>query len=412
MSKLLYRLGVFIYIVGIRLAARFNAKAKRWVEGRQGLFGQLQQQLGSNEQPVIWMHCASLGEFEQGRPVLEALKDKYPQHKILLSFFSPSGYDKVHGNYPLADWIVYLPADSPQNAQKFIQIVQPKLVVFVKYEFWYYYLTQLQDLKIPTYLISAIFRPKQVFFKWYGGLFRELLFCFQSIFVQDEASVLLLEKVGYKTAIKAGDTRLDRVLEIKAQAKSFPLVQQFCQGSTSLVCGSTWPPDEALLAKFSNHHPSHKLVIAPHQINEAHLQQIQQLFAHTTTLRYSQKPNPAQLEAAQVLIIDNIGMLSSLYAYANMAYIGGGFGAGIHNSLEAAVYEIPVAFGSNYHKFKEAKDLLQEGIAFEIKTVQDLSNLAHKMQQPKASKSIAKKTQQYLEKHRGATDIIIKKLAP
>jgi 3-deoxy-D-manno-octulosonic-acid transferase len=409
MSKLLYRIGIFIYILGIRLVALFDVKATRWLKGREGVFNKLQQTFTSNKSPVIWIHCASLGEFEQGRPLIEVLKKKHPEYKVLLTFFSPSGYEHCK-NYKHADWIFYLPADSPSNALQFINIVEPKLVFFVKYEFWYYYLTQLKSQQIPTYLISAIFRPNQLFFKWYGGIFREMLSCFKHIFVQDDSSITLLKKVGFNKGIIAGDTRLDRVLTIKSQRKQFSILEEFCEESQVIICGSTWPADEVILAEFIKNNPTCKLVIAPHQIDEAHLQQIEQTFKFATPLRYSQKPNRFALKTATILIIDNIGMLSSLYAYGDIAYIGGGFGAGIHNILEAVVYEIPVLFGSKHQKFKEAKDLIQDKVAFEIHSAENIATLGTKMQDPAYINNIAIKAKQYLAKHQGATSIIIDKI--
>lgn len=410
MSTLFYRLGLSAYTLGIRFAAFAGlSKAQQWTQGRRHIFRALQQAFAYNQAPVLWMHCASLGEFEQGRPLLEALKQKHPNYKILLTFFSPSGYE-IRKNYAHADWVFYLPPDSKKNAQQFLQIVQPQLAIFVKYEFWYYYLTQLKDQQIPTYLIAAIFRSNQPFFKWYGQLFRTMLHAFKHIFVQNEASLKLLHQVDYKNITIAGDPRLDRVLAIKAQAKRFPIINQFCTQNNILVGGSTWPADETILAEFAQMHPNYKLILAPHQIDEPHILQIEQTFQNSTTLRYSQQPDEAALAQAQVLIIDNIGMLSSLYSYGNMAYIGGGFGAGIHNTLEAVVFHIPICFGGNYHKFNEAKELLKIGVAFEVQSVTDVSNIAQQIQKEEAATAIAKKAQDYIQHHKGATDIILKHL--
>lgn len=405
MSIFFYQVGLWIYTLSIRIAAIFGStKAQLWLKGRQDIFAKIQAAFAANTQPIIWLHCASLGEFEQGRPILEAFKKQAPQYKILLTFFSPSGYE-IQKNYAHADWVFYLPMDSPFNAAKFLQITQPAMAIFVKYEFWYFYLSQLQKNKIPTYLVSAIFRPQQVFFKWYGGIFRQMIFCFKHIFVQDAGSVELLQKIGFKAVTVAGDTRTDRVLAIKAQAKKYPIVEMFCANYPVLVAGSTWLADEVVLAGFLKQYSNYKIILAPHQIDETHLLQIEEKFAFTSVLRYSKCNENSALQTAKVLIIDNFGMLSSLYGYGQIAYIGGGFGAGIHNSLEAAVYEIPVLFGSNYQKFKEAKDLIQEGIAFEIKNAKDIEKAIVVIQEK--SDLIASSTRAYISKNQNATQIVM-----
>lgn len=409
MSKLFYRIGIGVYGLGIHLMALFGSKkAQLWVNGRKDIFDKIQTAFVDNQSPVIWLHCASLGEFEQGRPVIEKFKKEKPKYKVLLTFFSPSGYE-IQKSYAQADWVFYLPLDSPNNAQKFLQITQPSIAIFVKYEFWYFYLSQLQKLKIPTYLISAIFRPKQVFFKWYAGIFRKMIFCFNHIFVQEEGSLKLLKSIRFESVTITGDTRLDRVLAIKSQSKKFPFVQLFCAQEQVVVCGSTWGEDEQVLADFLKQNSSHKLIIAPHQIDEKHLLEIEKKFAFTVVLRYSKSNENSDLATTKVLIIDNIGMLSSLYAYGQIAYIGGGFGAGIHNILEAVVYEIPVLFGSNYHKFKEAKDLLQEGIAFEIKNEKDIENTILTIQEN--NEKIKKQVAVYLAKNQGATEKVFNQIS-
>jgi 3-deoxy-D-manno-octulosonic-acid transferase len=406
MSQILYRFIVCLYILGIRVASLFNKKAKLWVRGRINIFDQLSSSFAKNKNSVIWMHCASLGEFEQGRTILEAIKKQNPETKILLTFFSPSGYE-IRKNYPLADWVYYLPADSPGNAKKFIEIIKPSQVIFVKYEFWYYYLRELKKQQIPTYLISAIFREKQTFFSWYGGLFREMLFCFNKIFVQDKASAQLLEGIDYKEYEVTGDSRLDRVTAIKKQAKTFPVLETFSKNAKVIICGSTWPADEKILSDFAKNNPDYKLVIAPHQIDGKHLKEIADIFDFTKTLFYSQNPDNSELKEAKILIIDNIGMLSSLYYYGHIAYIGGGFGAGIHNILEAVVYEIPVVFGGNYHKFREAVDLIEAGVAFEISDQQTLTETAVQISENSRANKIKEKIAEYLKKNTGATEKIL-----
>ena len=406
MSKLLYRIGVYSYSLGIYIASFFNAKAKLWVKGRKSIFKNLRHEFSSNIDPIIWMHCASLGEFEQGRPVIEAIKIKQPKYKILLTFFSPSGFE-IRKNYKNADWVFYLPIDSPSNAQKFIETVQPKIVIFVKYDFWYYYLTQLHNKKIPTYLISATFRYNQLFFKWYGSLFKEMLISFEHIFVQDQGSKELLKSISYSNCTVSGDTRLDRVMAVKLENKKFPIIDDFCSNSKILICGSTWPSDEAIIAEFAKTKTTLKLIIAPHQIDSKHLNQIKKTFDKYNPLFYSENPPTEKLKDASIIIIDNIGILSYLYAYGDIAYIGGGFENGIHNTLEAVVYNIPILFGKNYDKFEEAKMLIKEKIAYEINSAEDITEMSDKLLNEKRKKIIAQKCNNYIKQNIGATDMIL-----
>ncbi|CAA6829638.1 MAG: Lipid IVA 3-deoxy-D-manno-octulosonic acid transferase (EC [often with (EC also] [uncultured Aureispira sp.] len=407
MSVFIYTAAIFFYTLFIHLAALLgNQKAKKWKQGRQDIFKKLNQAFANNSAPVLWVHCASLGEFEQGRPVIEALKSKTKNLKVLLTFFSPSGYE-IRQNYAHADWVFYLPVDSKKNARRFISTVKPQQVIFVKYEFWYYYLTTLQAQKIPTYLISAVFRSNQAFFKWYGGLFRKMLCCFEAIFVQNKTSLALIQQLNYSAVYLAGDTRLDRVLQVKNQAQKFPILEDFYTNAYTIVAGSTWLPDEKILADLLKAFPDHKLVVAPHQIDEKHLQEIETLFKFTNCIRYSKITNTTALAAVSVLLIDNIGMLNSIYAYANVAYIGGGFGTGIHNILEAAVFEIPVFFGPNHHKFQEAKDLITEGVGFEVNNSQDIINQIQSVQKTEKASIIQKKASLYFQKHGGASAVIV-----
>ncbi|MCP4443369.1 MAG: 3-deoxy-D-manno-octulosonic acid transferase [Aureispira sp.] len=406
MSHFFYSLGVKIYTFSIHLAALFSPKAKLWVNGRKNIWAKLKTSLNENTAPIIWMHAASLGEFEQGRPLLEKIRQQHPKYKILLTFFSPSGYE-VRKNYKGADWIYYLPADSSKNAKQFLNIVQPKLAIFVKYEFWYHYLNNLHQLNIQTVLISAHFRANQVFFKWYGGLFRQILTYFEHIFVQNEASQKLLEPFALSSVIVAGDTRLDRVLEIKQAAKSFPIIEQFCGNAPTLVCGSSWPEDEAILQELINQQllpKGWKIIIAPHNIDKGHIQQLESTLSSLNYSKYSSSPN---INSA-ILIIDNIGMLSSLYRYATVAYIGGGFGAGIHNTLEAMVYEIPVFFGPKHQKFAEAIDLKKQGIGIAIENQAALLQKFEKLNNSVQLKQIASAAKNYIEANKGATQTILK----
>ena len=369
----LYNLLIFFYVQVIKIFAIKNAKAQKWCKGRVNWQSKLIEGLNKPKSKTLWIHCASLGEFEQGRPIIEAVKKVYPNTFILLTFFSPSGYE-IRKNYDLADYVCYLPADTPKQAKQFINIVQPELVIFVKYEFWLNMLKVLKQKNIPVLLTSAIFRENQIFFKWYGGLWRNALYGFKHIFVQNEDSATLLKAVQIKNFIIGGDTRFDRVVEIANQFKPIPEIERFCNKSYVLVAGSTWLADEILLSKLATHFPKWKIIIAPHEIDESHLTNLEKTFPKTC--RFSSLVNLSikELEHTQILIIDNIGMLSKLYKYANICYVGGGFGAGIHNILEAAVYGNPVLFGPKFKKFEEAKALINVGGAFSIQDEKSLIN--------------------------------------
>lgn len=362
---LLYNLSINLYNAAIHAAMPFNSKAKLWAQGRNGIFEKLEAAFKNNASKVIWMHCASLGEFEQGRPVLEALKKQYPHYKILLTFFSPSGYE-VRKNYTGANWVFYLPADTPQNAQRFITITKPALAIFVKYEYWYNFLSTLNKRKIPTLLISALFKKDSIFFKFYGILQRRMIHFFDSIFVQDVESKTLLSNITDATKIEvAGDTRFDRVKEIAEAFTPIPEIEKFLYGRKAIVAGSTWPDDEKHLKNALEHTTENiALIIAPHEVNNSHIELINRLFSNS--ILFSELKilcaNNSYIPQKTVLIIDNIGMLSRLYHYATLTYIGGGFNkAGIHNTLEAAVYGKPVIFGPNYKKFGEAIKLIEKG---------------------------------------------------
>jgi len=407
-----YILFLSLYHTAIKLAAQWNPKAKRWVEGRKGLFKRLENALSQNKAPIIWLHCSSLGEFEQGRPVLEKIRKSHPAHKILLSFFSPSGYE-VKKDYPGADYIFYLPADSKKNAKRFIQIVNPQLVLWVKYDYWYFYLAELKQKSIPALLISGAFRKDQPFFKWYGRLHRYMLECFLHLFVQTEESAQLLQQVGLGNNITvSGDTRFDRVLEIAAGFEPMREIEKFCGTDPVIVAGSTWAEDEEELDHYANTHPHIKFIVAPHDVTKERLKEAEELFVncvrysklildtgysmspesgvgslptgqagsesgskhHASTIQQLassiQQPNP------NVLLIDNIGMLSRLYKYATITYVGGGFGNdGVHNVLEAAVYGKPIIFGPEYEKYSEAIDLIEKGAAYSIDSAVEIEKL-------------------------------------
>ncbi len=405
-ASIIYNLFIRLYRAGVGMAAAAgNQKARKWIDGRRHWASQLKEQ-HLERAAVVWVHAASLGEFEQGRPVLEAIRAAYPGHKILLTFFSPSGYE-VRRNYPGADYICYLPLDTAANARQFVEIVHPRLVIFIKYEFWMHFLTELHTRKIPVLLVSGIFRADQVFFKPYGGMFRRLLAGFTHLFLQNQASFMLLQQLGLKNISVSGDTRFDRVSALLTDGQTLPLIEKLGATSQLLVAGSTWPADEQLLAGWwhARQQQGLKLVIAPHEIHEAHIQSILQHFPEA--VRYSALKESWQ--EAEVLIIDNIGMLTTLYKYAAIAYVGGGFGKdGIHNILEPAVYGMPVVIGPVYEKYFEAVELVAAGGALVIK---DQEQLGQTIQQLLTDEAAYKKTaaisKSYVMANRGATPKIL-----
>ena len=406
MSVVLYNIFLFFFRIGIRLASLFNPKAKKWVDGRRNIFSRMREAIKPG-QKIIWVHCASLGEFEQGRPVMEALKTTYPDHSILLTFFSPSGYE-VQKNYTGADWVFYLPIDGPANARQFLEIVQPVLVVFVKYEFWYYYLKKIKYRQIPLLLISALFRRDMSFFKWYGGLQRKILSRFDHLFVQNQSSLELIREIGLGSICSiSGDTRFDRVNAIAAGWQPIPQIGQFAGNSRLIVAGSSWPEDETLLKTVMTQleNTDIKLLIAPHEINEKHLTYLDSLFPDA--IRFStMSSSPTN---SRFLIIDNVGMLSRLYRYAWICYIGGGLRkSGIHNVLEAAVYSRPVFFGPFYSKYSEAIGLVTKGGA---SSVTDGDQMTHQLQelisQTAVYDTMAAAAGKFVESNTGAVHLII-----
>jgi len=410
----LYQLFIQLYQLAIRLAAPFNAKAGQWVAGRRDWRGRLQEGLRavkSEGRPLLWIHCASLGEFEQGRPLIEAIKKQQPGTAILLTFFSPSGYE-VRKDYALADYVSYLPADTPGNARDLIDIACPDAVVFVKYEFWYYTLREIQRQGIPLLLISALFRPGQVFDRFWGGPFRNLLRGFTQIFVQNEASGAHLEHLGVRNYTIAGDTRVDRVYDLAQQVPAFPLVEHFVGDAPLLIGGSTWPPDEDLLAHLLNgpFPAGWKAIIAPHQIAESKLTHIEEALT-LPSLRYS-RATPDNAGGARVLLIDNIGMLSSLYQYGRLAYIGGGFGVAIHNTLEPITFGLPVLFGPRHTKFEEAVQLVERGGAFPVESAAELLERFEAMLDEATWRAASSEARRYIDDNRGATQLILRTLLP
>ena len=410
LSVFLYRIVTGFYYAGILLASIFNKKAKLWIIGRKNLFTDLVVKIKNHNpaQKKYWFHCASLGEFEQGRPLIEAIKIKDSSAFIILSFFSPSGYE-LQKNYKGADLVTYLPADTASNAKKFIEILKPDVVFFIKYEFWYFFLREAHERKIELYLISAYFRKKQLFFSHLGVLHRKMLTFYSCIFVQDQISEALLKTIGIEKVLVSGDTRYDRVLDIKAQKKKLPEIDNFKNGFKLLVCGSSWPADEIIISKLWKNHLKNKgwkLIIAPHEISQDKINKLQSSFEKTSpTLLYS-NISEQSVRKFDVLIIDNIGMLSSIYSYANVAYIGGGFGRGIHNILEAAVFDIPVFFGPNHHKFIEADALKNIGQAFDIKSADELSEKIEKLNFEK----IKEDSNTYFQQQRAVCKKILSKI--
>lgn len=406
--RFLYLLGLWGYAGLIRLAALRSTKAKKWLAGRRDWQSQLKQRLAARQadQPLYWMHCASLGEFEQGRPLLETLRQQEPEAFWLLTFFSPSGYEPRQ-HYDQVHAVAYLPLDSPSAATSFLDLVRPQKVFFVKYEFWYFYLRELHRREIPAYLISAQFRPNQVFFKpLLGGFFREMLGFFRLIFTQNQGATELLARYGIPS-LCAGDTRWDRVARVRAEAKAYPLVEAFVQGQPTLVAGSAWPSDLPVLLHWAKEAlpKGWKLIIAPHELGENNLKTFEQAFASYGLGRYTQ--GQAALQGQSVLLLDTMGMLSAVYRYAEMAYIGGGFGAGIHNSLEAAIYQIPLAFGPKHQKFQEAVELRRAGLAQALEKPGDLLLFWQPWQalQPKAA--FQAQAQAYVEGQLGAVGRIV-----
>ena len=407
-APFLYNSLISGYKAAVKVAALFNPKAKKLREGQKELLSTIKSQLKTDTAPKVWFHCASLGEFEQGRPVIEALKAKYPQFQIVLTFFSPSGYE-VRKNYAGADYIYYLPFDTPSNAREFVSVVKPALAFFVKYEFWYNYLYQLHQQQVPTFLISGIFRPGQLFFKKQGGFNRQMLGFFQHLFVQNQESAQLLQSVGINKFTISGDTRFDRVADVCKEPKKIPLAEAFKNNMPLLVVGSSWEPDLQVIAPLLIGYKGRlKSIIAPHEIAEAQLNSIEQSLIGLKVARFS-KADIAALAHADVLLIDNVGMLSALYALGDFAYVGGSFGKGLHNILEAATFGMPVFFGNkSYHKFQEAKDLIKEGGAFAVKDTAELQQqfsvlFSNEKERLKAAGISAR----YVQQHTGATGQII-----
>ena len=404
---MIYNLIIYVYLLGVAIYSRFNEKVRKMWRGEREAVRILKEKVDP-EAKYVWFHAASLGEFEQGRPLMEQLRKDHPEYKILLTFFSPSGYE-VRKNYEGADIITYLPLDTITNARRFLRAIHPVMAFFIKYEFWYNYLHILKYRHVPVYSVSSIFRPDQVFFKWYGRQYGRVLNCFTHFFVQNEISKELLAKISINNVTIVGDTRFDRVLQIKEASKQLPIVETFKQDAKVFVAGSSWPPDEEIFIKFFNEHKDWKLIIAPHVIGEDHLKQIEKLLEGRKVARYTSLENLDNLERldslekTDALIIDCFGLLSSIYHYGDVAYVGGGFGVGIHNLLEAAVWDVPVFFGPNNQRFQEAQGLKQSG-GFEIKNYEEFERQMNRFIADKAYlKAQGQLAGQYVKGKAGAT---------
>lgn len=403
----LYLLGIRIFQLLVNVASLFNPKAKLWLKGRKNIFTKISNSIHVDDK-IVWFHCASLGEFEQGRPVIELFKEKFPEYKILLTFYSPSGYE-IRKNYECADFVFYLPIDTPGNAKKFLNITNPQYVFFIKYEFWYFLLREISRRNIPLYLVSGIFRKNQRFFKKRAINSRKMLSWFTHFFVQNEESKQLLNSIKLNNVSVTGDTRFDRVYAIAQNAKKLSLIEKFKNNSLVLVAGSSWKPDEEILLKWFNKNQFKlKLIIAPHEIHQENISRLLS-FIHPSisVLEYS-KANDENIQQAQVLIIDSIGLLSSIYKYGDIAYIGGGFGKGIHNILEAATFGMPIIFGPNYNKFKEATDLIQLKSAFPVSSLSTFKeHIDSLLENPLLIKEKGKISTNYVKQKCGATAKII-----
>ena len=408
----MYSLAIHFYAFIIALISPFHKKARIMRLGQWKTNSILREKIDRNAK-YIWFHASSLGEFEQGRPMMERIMAEHPEYKILLTFFSPSGYE-VRKNYNGADVICYLPFDTPYRVKKFLNLANPSIAVFIKYEFWGNYLQELKHRNIPVYIISSIFRRDQLFFQWFGYPYRKMLYCFTHLFVQDDRSAALLKEFGITNVTVTGDTRFDRVLDVRNQARELSPVEHFvCEGGKekrlTLVAGSSWPQDEEILIPYFNEHPEMKLIIAPHEIHREHLMYIESLLKRPSVRLSDVFHDQSLAEGKDCLIVDSFGLLSSIYRYGTIAYIGGGFGAGIHNTLEAAVYGIPVLFGPKYHKFKEAKDLIKVGGGF---SVSDKQSFCEKMDElltyHEVLEAAGESAGQFVNGNAGATDKILR----
>ncbi len=403
--RFLYNLSIYFYYLTIKIASLFNAKAKLWVKGRKNIFEIIEKTV-DRSQRIAWFHCASLGEFEQGRPIIEKFKTQHPEFKILLTFFSPSGYE-IRKNYAQADYVFYLPLDTKKNAKRFINAILPQFCILIKYEFWFNYINELKYNNIPVYSASTIFRENQHFFKWYGAWSRKQLKKITYFFVQNQESENLLHSIGFKNTTISGDTRFDRVYAITKNTKSFVNVEKFIQGDMIFIAGSTWPQDEEILIDLINKkHQGLKFIIVPHEINVKSIEELRKKLEVESVLFTDE--DTQTFNDSKVLIVNTIGHLSQLYQYASIAYIGGGFGKGIHNVLEAATFGMPIVFGPNYHKFNEAKELIRLKGAFFVKNSKELCEFSYTiLSNYQVLKYTSEITKDYVINNLGATEIIL-----
>lgn len=402
-----YNLAIYTYLLGVKIAALFSSKPLKMIKGHRDVFRILSKQIDRNKK-YIWFHAASLGEFEQGRPLIEYIRKRYPEYGILQTFFSPSGYE-VRKDYKGADIVCYLPFDTPRNARRFVELANPCMAFFIKYEFWQNYLDRLNEKGIPAYSVSSIFRSNQIFFRWYGKNYSKVLSAFKHLFVQNDSSKKLLSILGVDNVSVVGDTRFDRVIDIFDAAKELPLIGKFKGDSKTLVVGSSWGPDEDLILKYVNDNPQLKLIIAPHVVNEAHINDIVSKL-NCKSVRYSLADENSVMDAG-CMVIDCYGLLSSIYRYGDISYVGGGFGVGIHNVLEAAVYGIPVIFGPNNKKFREAQHLIESKGGFEIKNYEDFQSIMNNfLSNDEFLKKSGKAAGAYVKDNSGALELIMKEI--
>ena len=403
----MYNVLIYLYLLGVAIYSLFDKKVRKMWRGEREAFAVLKANVDADAK-YVWFHAASLGEFEQGRPLMERLRRDHPEYKILLTFFSPSGYE-VRKNYEGADIICYLPLDTPVNALRFLRLVKPVMAFFIKYEFWYNYLHILKHRKVPVYSISSIFRPQQVFFRWYGREYSHVLRCVTHFYVQNEESAQLLASLGLKNTTVVGDTRFDRVLQIKEAAKQLPIAEAFAKGHKVFVAGSSWPPDEDVFSGYFNSHDDWRIIIAPHVIGSDHLRQIRSKLKMPTVL-YTET-TPEEAASARCLVINCFGLLSSIYQYGQVAYVGGGFGVGIHNVLEAAVWSMPVIFGPNNQRFQEAQGLMKAGGGFEVDSEDNFAKLMDGFSNDAARlQDVSQKAGTFVMGQAGATESIMSSL--
>ncbi|MCF8464788.1 MAG: 3-deoxy-D-manno-octulosonic acid transferase [Flavobacteriales bacterium] len=395
-----YNIGIRLYHFGIQIVSLFNPKAKKWLDGRHNLLDKIEQETTGFSGKTLWVHCASLGEFEMARPVMERLRKSDQDLRIILTFFSPSGYE-IRKNYEVANHVFYLPLDTPQNAKRFVQSIKPTKVIFVKYDLWFHHLNEAKKFGAKLMLISAQFRPNQQYFKFYGRAGRAALKLFDKIFLVDENSRKLLLEIEIDNTTVCGDTRYDRVMEIAKNAESIPTIEPFKGSSKLVVCGSTWSEDEKLIASCINQFPDTKWVIVPHEIGEANMERLEKLFLN------SQKLSSYQNKDAQVLIVDSIGILNKLYRYADVAYVGGGFRTGLHNILEATAFGTPTVFGPDHSRFPDAGEMVQKGLSFSIQNEKELlSRFRQLLKQDQTE--LRARILAFMESRTGATDAILK----